>query len=488
MTGNELINTPALPPGLREIRILARKAKAYHVLRPYPFVSFQTWKEEDRGPLPQCRPFVRNIVTKGARFLFGKPVHFKIEGDEELTEKVNDAWNGACMGSRAIGMAKDAALQGAVDLKWGVTEQGRVTIDVLDPTEHSRLYFDQLDPTKLLMARTQVAAFDFVQQAWFWHREEWTDDRWVKYDPLLCRTLTDVQGGLNPYAFVEEADKGNFMESSSVPNPFGIVPFARVLNADSGDEWGMGDLWPYYNIVDQINFNRDLEHKDNQKKIDPDIAYIDLSQSNAESPDYSGNPDKLQSLQSDGEHPDIRVIESSHDIREHVRLFADELKRELYNAVGSVDLNAEEVTNKGALTAQVSQFLLAPLIETTNEKRGLYGEDGCSVFMERLCTGMANYGAEGWREAKTVETVWPNMVEFSEAEKTEAVTRQSMMVEKAFTTHERATRELAVMDGVVDVDELVEDTKPLAEEIKKQADELHESTVKPEPMSRPAAG
>jgi len=482
MTGNDLINTTVLPAGLREARTLARKAKAYHALRPYPNVSFQQWKEDDRGPLPVCRPFVRHIVQKSADWLFLKPVHFKVEEEPELTELINGVWNNACMGSRAIGMAVIGALSGAVDLKWSKPDQDTndVTIEIYDPTEHTRFYYDQIDSTKLLMARIQVPYFDYAQKKWFWKREDWTDEYWVTYDPLPATQGVD-RNGANPYQFVEDADKAQFTGEKKAKNPFGIVPFWRVRNADSGDEWGFGDLWPYYQVIDQINFNEDLGHKDNQKRVNPAVALINLTQANNEAPDFGNNPDAVHVLETvDDKAGNIQVIEGSVEIREHIRDFADSLKKELYGAVGSVMFNPEDITNKGALTSQVMTQMYAPLIETTTRKRGLYGEDGISMFFERMSLGLSTINLEGWKPAKDVQTIWPNVVEMTEEEKMAASNRQAFNIENAFTTHERAVRELATQDGVIDTDELLEDVKPIAEKKAKEADEIHESAVNPQ--------
>lgn len=482
MTAEDLINTTALPAGLREARILARKAKAYHSLRPYPFVAFQEWKVEERGPLPICRPFVKHIVQKGADWLFLKPVHFKVEDDKALTDLVNKVWNDNCMGSRATGMAVTGALSGAVDLKWSKPDKDKddVTIEVYDPTEHTRFYFDQTDPTKLLMARIQVPFYDYLTKKWFWKREDWTDDTWTTYDPLPCRENAE-QTGLNPYKFADEADKSQFLNPNTVANPFGIVPFWRVKNQESGDEWGFGDLWPYYQVVDQINFQRDLGHKENQKRSDPKLAYIDLTQPNNEAPDMSGAPGAVEVLVSeDGKEGRIEVVEGSHDILAEIKIFADDLKRELYAAVGSVDFGPEDVTNKGNLTTAVITQLYAPLIEATERKRTLYGEDGVSVFFERMCKGLAKASVKGWKETEDVQTVWPQVVEMTEEEKTVAVTRQQTMVDSAFTTHERATREIAVQDGVVDVDELVKEveTQKAENEKAKDAEVMRQAKLK----------
>jgi hypothetical protein len=46
MTGKDLINTKYAPEGLFYISQVAKRAKAYHALTPYPWFGFSDWKTE----------------------------------------------------------------------------------------------------------------------------------------------------------------------------------------------------------------------------------------------------------------------------------------------------------------------------------------------------------------------------------------------------------------------------------------------------------
>src|SRR5450631_3703435 len=104
---NSLLGTPHNPPGFGMARLISRAARAYHALGPYPSYSAMTknWKVEERGPYPRCLPFVQDIVTKGARWLFGKPLTFRIEGDPGQSKALNDLWTSNDMGRRSVAAA-----------------------------------------------------------------------------------------------------------------------------------------------------------------------------------------------------------------------------------------------------------------------------------------------------------------------------------------------------------------------------------------------
>lgn len=454
-----LIGTDKVPPGLEVARGLARKSRAYYDLRPYPKWGFKDWKTEERGPLPRCLPFVRRVVNKGARWLFRGPVTFSAGDDKALSETINNVWQDSSLASRAVGIARRAMRSGSVDLFWGYDEDSRkITVRDYDPTEETRLYFDPLCPETLLMARVQVAFWDYSAGGWMWHREDWTDDTHVVYKPYSDKGMSIAGDRYNPYSNVDLADKGQFEIKSSGVNPFGVIPCWRVKNVDVGGEWGEGDFWPYFETIDLINFTRDLEHKHNQKFVDPQKAMIDLEQPDSESPDASGAQHDDIVLQSvDGKNGDIRLLEANGSTREHVRSYAEDLLKEFHDAVGSVRFDPEDFTNKGNLTGAVFAQMYQNLIEATEEKRTSYGEDGLSVFFERMCKGMANAGVDGWNEAEDIQTHWPSIVPALESDKREANERTVLLFKNGLISRERAIRDIAESDGVVDVDEYIAD-------------------------------
>lgn len=490
-----LLGTAYLPSGFQNVQTLARVARAYDALVPYPNFSNLTkdWKTEDRGPYPRCRPFVQHIVSKGVSWLFGRPISFRANDEgggenKDLSEQVNDIWTGNDMNRRSLTLARTGALSGGCVMKFSFREDTGVHIDLLDPTQQCRLYWDPFNLSRLLMARIQFPYYNAVEGKMYYWREDWTDEDQIIYKPVPMATFgTEVVQ--DAYNVIDKVDAyGNWEKESEKRNPFGIIPLWYVRNKETGTEYGEGDLWTMYTVVDQINFTRDLEHKGNQKAIDPKLAYIDVVAPNEEQAMADG-PSSVEVLQTaDGAQSQGKVekLDVNAAVRPYVAEFADDLMRELYAAVGVVDLKPEEVTNKGNLTAAVMMQMYEPLVTTTAAKRTCYGEDGIAVFFERMAFGLTNLGVQGWRPEIDVQVIWPPYFEQTEEEKTAAVSRQALMIENDFTTHDRAVREVAKMDGVIDADDLL--SKVQAEKSEREAKEAAESRSQPDEFERARRG
>lgn len=456
-----LVGTPHNPPGYEMIRNISRAARAYHDLFPYPQYSQMTrdWKIEDRGPFPRCLPFVNHIVEKGVQFLFARPLTFRCETDSG-TETVTNTWTANDMTRRSLVVGRIGALSGGVALKWWYDkEEGGVKIDVLDPAEQTRFYWDSLYTDKLLMVRTQVPVWNHVKGYYEWCREDWTDKTHVVYKPVPVASISQNQIS-DPYTTARKADGFEHWEIDyTEKNPFKVIPFWYIKNREDGTQYGLGDLWRFYNIVDLVNFTRDLEHKSNQKIVNPDKAFIDLAAPENEA-NTSANPvevDVLETKDGAGQQGKIWQFEQDPDFRIYLNRYAEELMKQLYDATGCVDIDYADVTNKGYMTAAVMHQLYAPLIDRTEEKRQCYGEDGLCVFFERMGIGMRNAGVEGWDEVEDVQAVWPSYFSLAEAELMEAAERQVYLVQNNLTTMERAIRYVAAKDSVIDVDNLIEE-------------------------------
>ncbi len=505
-----LIGTKNMPSHYGLIRSLSRTARAYHSLQPYPSYSNMTknWKIEERGPFPRCRPFVQNIVNKGATWLFGKPITFRVAEEakekpepgkkpkgkyDELNEKINKAWADNDMQSMSRVSAIIGANSGGVFVKFSYdeTKDKPIQIDVLDPAEQVRLFWDPDNIDELLMARIQYPYYDAVKGQTYWMREDYTDQTHVTYKPIEMSVITGIGVFNDPYQAVDQIDGWDkWEEESREANPFGIIPGWYIRNRKNGTEYGEGDLWTMFDTIDQINFTRNLAHLDNQNSIDPTRAYIDLDAADGDQPGTGENKvEVLQSKAGDGtdkKQGKIQVIESNAAMRDPLDSFASELIRELYNAVGSVDLDPEDVTNKGNLTSAVMIQMYAPLVERTGEKRQCYGEDGYCVLFERMAKGLSTLGVEGWEPVEDIQVVWPPYFEETEDEKTLLANRQAMLVESNLTTHEMAVREIANSDGIQDIDAHLSDVlmqKKDAEEKEQKQMEMENSQ-----MNRQRAG
>jgi hypothetical protein len=464
MTANDLIGTKALPSQHEYVRAEARRALAYYNLEPYPIWAFAKWKTEEMGPLPRCRPFVQKIAKEGAEWLFSRPVQFRAEGHDELSKLINATWNANRMASKSLAWAVDASCTGGTVLKFSYdaskSEYPRIT--ALSQSEQTRLYFDPHDTECLLMARIQYAYIDYTEKGgrWMWYREEWTDDEYVLYDPIPVSSGVGVLAAAkpNPYDYVGAADQSAWVVQKREPNPFKIIPVWLVKNRLSSDWYGMGDLWELYSAVDQINFTRDLGHKDNQKRVNPKVNYIDLEVPENESAQGT-TPGRATVLESSGDNHQgkIEVVELQGRARPDIDKFADDLLRELYDAAGVTGVNPEEITNKGAMTASVIRLLFDSIIKTTEQKRRLYGEDGYCMFFERMLTGMTNIGVWNAQAGVDVQCLWPSIVALTPLDLQQTVSTFAQMIAEGFTTRERATRAIATMTDVNDPDALLEE-------------------------------
>lgn len=480
---NDLLNTPYLPPFHKGMRALARTAKAYYNLNPYPSHSTMTsdkWKVEDRGPYPRCRPLPQIIVNKSATWLFGKPVTYTVPDEEgknndDQSKLINDTMTSNDMTRRLRVAAVCASNAGGFFLKWSYDEANEkrpVQIDLLDPSEQIYLYWSDEDLSKLLMCRIQFPFLDKKTGTWMWHREEYTDDwHWI-YDDQPMANFTQDTDFKNPYVYIEKAEEyqqWTIQEANKKRNEFMIIPGWYVKNRDVGGTFGEGELWTMFEIIDQINFTHDLAHKDNQKSIDPDKTYIDLTTASGDQP--MADNSKVESLESksDKTQGKVEVYQSNAAMREPINVFAKDLEHELLTAVGSVNLDPADITNKGNLTSTVMTLMYAPLIERTDEKHQVIGEDGVCVFLERMSIGLSNIGAKGWEPMDDIQMVWPPYFRETEEEKATRVTRLVMEVDNALTTHERAVKEIASADNIVDVDAFINEVSK--EKVKADAKE-----------------
>jgi len=472
------------PPGFEYLYESARMAKAYHALSPYPKYGFKNWKTETRGPIPKCAPIVRRIVKQGASWLFGKPLSFSTDEPgkrNELDEWINEAWSANYMTARSVAMAETGATSGAVVLKGSWDEESVKSgkskhpfrINVLDAVENCRLFYDQHDQSKLVLGRVQYPVRD-ENGKWFLYREDWTDDTFTEYDWLPLESALTIDQAME---FMPKSDyDGNWHVKSETPNLFKVIPMVQVKNIELGYWHGCGDLWSLFPAIDTLNLTYDLASKDNQTSVYPRKIYIDVKDEADDQPMEHG-PGASEHLVSDGPSPDVKLLESSGKIRDHLMSFAEEWKAQILECAGSVDLRPETITNKGNMTSQVMAEIREPLIQATEAKRQSYGENGIAKFMETMLLAFANSKNYTKGKGADVSVVWPPFFEPSEEELSTKTTRLQTAIGAGFTTQERAAQSLALDEGCTDVEELLEELKTAkAEQESKEAETLQAET------------
>lgn len=432
--------------------------------------------------MPACRPFVRHITTKGARWLFGKGLDFECD-KENLTEEINEIWEYNRMNQKMVAAARLAGQSGSIALKFSYDEENKgkeVNIQILDGTEYVRWYYNPHDVDELLMARIQYP-YQGDDGKFYWHREDWYPDKLVKYKPRPTShsNMHDTLEG------VTDVDEGEGWEPlPDEPNEFGVIPVTQVRNIETGGTFGAGDLWGLWQSIDQINFAYDLAHKHNQLAVWPKRVYIDLMAEGDEA--VIDGPGASESLLSEGDKPgQFLQVEVKGDVREHLDNFAKELLYMVYDSSGSVMLRTEDITNKGNLTQSVLTQLYAPLIETTGEKRDSYGENGVCKFLETMSIGLNNL-KKGFGEVD-VQAKWPEFFDLTEDELKILTERKTSMVGSGLITRERAVKEIARAEGMKDLDEIVKELPPEPAP-ESGGDNTNEQTNKPRGKERPKAG
>lgn len=475
-----LVNTPAIPPESMVWRKLAAEAQAYHMGVPYPAFAFHNWRTEQRGVVPIVQPFVKGIPRTSAKWLFGKPIELICEDSEDWQEFMRSCWQSNRMPTRMVAEAETAAVTGACGLKFDYDESRPdcpVRISTLKPW-HYTCFRHPHDAYIVLMVRIQYPIWNPEEQRTEVYREEWTADEFIQYEPQTTAGLGvyDWMSPAKPWAGPLAYETKDWTIKKREPNKFGVIPFVDIWNIDRGTGYGHGDLFGFYRAVDRVNLARYLEDLHNQKNVDPKVAFIDLTEADDEQEHVTvpGEPVLLQSSSTEKQGK-IEQMHPQSEIRAHLRTYAIDIKRELYHAVGSVEVNEEEVTNKGNLTAAVLMQLYHSLILSTEEKRKCGGEDGVCKFFETMAEGLANFGAKeaaGVSDDCDVTISWPDYFDLTDEDKFNRVNRYQMSVSGGFMPKSVAVRKVAQMEGIQDIEEYEDQVEIEDEERLKESQEL----------------
>jgi len=464
----QLIGTKNLPEGLQKLKEAAERAHAYHCLRPYPRFGFTTWKTEDLGPLPECRALPKRAVRRGARFLFGKGIEIKVAGNEALEEQLREWWVQNHMPARCVAMAEKGAIEGGVCLKFAYDPESvpALSIQTLSLVDQVRLFYHPHDRTRLLMARVQYLYYDAITGASSWYREDWTAEDLVVYEPIRA----DVIGkNGNPDTY----DKWIKDAEASGPNPFKLIPIVPIKNIETDDLYGVGDMWEYFRLIDDLNLVWYQMRRSNQfdSELNPYFIDADLDDEDIDKPVQPGQPIDLKSTDTGEKGNQAKVVFPSggNGLRTAMMEYARELRREIEEAAGTVSLDPASITNMGQLSQAVLTQLYTVLLETTAEKQKSYGQDGIEPFLETVARGLQNHGVplgvkDGDIDTYSVEIAWPAPFALTPDEKTKEVGRIQEEQVGGYITHDRAVEAIAQVEGIRDVaalkDELAKEPKP----------------------------
>ena len=461
---------------MKALRSESNKAKAYYSLAPYPFYGFQEWKVEERGSIPKCRPYVKHITDQQARFLFGKNVHFDVSDDDTATEWCNKVWRTSRMASNALSMARKGGQSGSVVLTWSFNAESRSPwqINIMDPFEEAIVTMDPTDIWRVqglrLFKPLIIDNKPMVQVI------DWTDETETIYAPVSLSILETSHGSIADQFDSYLAENGKLKLVKTQKNPFGIVPAWIIQNRIEDGTYGTGDVWGLWNHIDQLNLTADLAYKHNQTEVYPKTVYLDVDWSNNEaSKPHAPGDDIVVDSNDPARQGKVETLTSPTNVREVLAKDLDEFVATLYEAAGGVQIRPDLVSNKGNMTGAVLEQLYGPLIETTEEKRRCYGDNGVCEFLRRLMVGASNMKALDFDPVDEVEIIWPNMLRLAEDELTQMVNREILMVQRGFTTQDRAVRSVAAANGVQDVrglvNKLAKEGAPTAHEVETTNDD-----------------
>ena len=478
-----LIGVKGLPSGLGVIIEQAREARAYNGLNPYPLYHYRDWKTEDRGPLPRCLPLAKSIVNRGAKWLFGRsPALTSANADfEKLLHK---AWKSEKMPARLVAMARCAAVESGIFLKFSYDEDRKpqpLTIQTLSMVDEVRLFVDPHDCESVLMCRIQYRYYDATQGASIWYREEWTAEEEVHYAPIADTLLGAGRFKGDPDAY------DSWVQTSRLSNPLGVIPGAAVKNFETDDIYGAGDCWDLYRVIDRINLTYHLMDRSNQFDSTQTSIFLDMELEDADISKPLAPGQGVVAKSDDGEDGEQKrqgkVIEIAPrgSLRPAMMDYAKDLKQQVLEAAGSVQIDQSAVSNKGNLTTAVLQQLYQPQIESTEEKRKSWA-DGLGRFFNAVAVGLSNLGVlainEADDESYAVDIHWPSYFEMSQDEKSAFVTRIKLEETAGYITHERAIELIAQVEGIVDVVALIKELK--ACEAQRLADQAAAAVDTPE--------
>lgn len=465
-----LINTKTLPACLDQVRRRAYEARAYDILEPYPLFHFQDWKIEDRGPRPRCLPIAKSIVSRGARWLFGKPLQLHAPENPRLEEFVRAMWRKNRMSARLVAMARNGAIEGGIALKFAYDETAQVplSIQALSLADECRLYYNPHDCNELLMARVQYSYLDAATGKLMWYREEWTAEQEVHYFPVpdeqftLSRGITNVAMGYqrtNPDTY----EGWRIDPAASNANPFGLIPVTHIKNLETDDLFGAGDLWDLYRVLDRIHLTYHLMDRSNQFDAETNPIYIDLEldEHDIDKPLVPGQPIDAKSVEGERQGK-VEFPPTGNALRPAMMEYARELTKQIRSAASSVEVDQSEFSNKGNLTSAVLEQLFQPLIEITIEKRKSYGDNGIVAFLQLVALGVQALGVDLGVNAKDedsydIQIQWPSFFDLSQDELTALTARTQEEVIAGFLTQERAVERIAQANGIQDVTALQEE-------------------------------
>lgn len=469
---NSLIGTRLPAPRQLEMMLEGRKSEDYANLRPYPSHAFGSaqWPAE-KGPIPTALPYALGLVSECANFVFrnGSPT-FSVADDPEADAFLQDIIDQNHLDGQYVAIAEDAGHRGAVAALFSYDEADElcpVRISFLSIPNECRVWVDPHNLTRLLMARIQYP-YRGADGAWYYHREEWTDDFHVVYQPRFAGGANiGEMAALNDYQNLGDGDKEDgWIEASRDPNPFGLIPLAVIRNRISkGNPLGEGDCWRAFRLIDRLALTMHGEDRSNQQHSEPIPVAVNAELEGDGRP-LPGEPLSIRQENPNGGPPSFMLIEPHGQARQFTYKSMEKWESLLYWMVGLSQVDPATVSNKGNMTRAVFTMLYARTIATCDRKRKAWGVMGLCVLFKRLLLGLKNLGGiEAVKKvspATRVSVEWPDYFGETPGDVADTTSRTIDQVQAGLLPPGRAAERLAKAEKMPE-DEIQEMLKELAQ-------------------------
>ena len=451
-----MINTQSPPTGgyghIRE----AAQSSDYKNGIPYPSWAFgpAQWPVE-RGPIPTALPFAKTIINEGADFVFqGGPPTFSVSDNPNADDFLADVIKANHLNSRYNAIARLNGNVGTVAAKFSYDSDAKgakVRISFLSCPEECRVWMDPHDQQAILMARIQYP-YRAAGGHWFYHREEWTADHWVTYNPKTAGDASVTSVASLPGYSLNYGDGDDWEIDRIQENPFGLIPIHLLKNvAVEGSPLGVGDCWEAFRLMDRIALTLHGEDRSNQQHSSPVQVFVnaDLKNSGEVLPN---EPLDIKNQNPEGPAADFKLVEPTGAAREYSFRSIEKWEDLLYKACGLSLLDPATLSNKGNMTRLALMTAYSRTVATSDLKRTNYGEAGLCLFFRSLLVGMSRTGAfaalSGLDEMVDVQCEWPDYFAATDADLSDLTDRTVSQVNANLLPTSRAVTRLATAEGI----------------------------------------
>lgn len=363
-----------------EAERLARIAKAwsaYYAKGPDP-LRVKAGRPDDNTRVN----FLRRAVDKSVSFLFGEPVGFQLDPDNETPEEdfLDAVWTANRKATTLVKLATNGAVCGHAFIKIVLNHPhmpvGVPRLVVLDPATVRVVH----DPDDIETVSQYVIEYKGMEP---------------NAGPMLYRQeITDLGGTWSIVDKKRRPDESTWTIVGEVPWPYPFAPVVDCQNLPSPNEfWGMSDLEDdVVKVQNALDFSISNIRKIVRLHGHPKTWAKGFDPG---SEDVALDPDKILVLDDPGE---IHNLEMVSDLTAALEVYR-ELKEALHVLTRVPPIATGKVDSAGPMSGVALRIHYGPLLELTNTKRMTYGE--MLVELNRRLLAIGGHGDD-----KRVDILW----------------------------------------------------------------------------------